>query len=446
MRTLASLSSDHFDEESALFASTRSSIFFDQSSTCRSSRSIRLGISLWEAILNLTKSAVGAGALFIPMCFNRLGLVGGIMVIIISMLLNTITLSLLATACRRTGALDYLQLAASTSSPVLEWTTAFCSIFVILAPIVVYIRLCSAYLANSIAFFIGYNLNIQTVELLLCVTVLWPMSWISDGNNLAKFSFLGMLGMIYVLFLAIGDLLFASSWDWGSITIFNTESSFSVIFGSIATIYFSFSSHFTMPLVVNELDRPVAQGNSIISFVSSLISALFYLLIGICGYLNYGPLIADDLLSMRPSHPAYIIGQLAITFANIASFPLLILPARSTLVWLYNKIFAKPIRPARSIESFPKYPHISKSLIAALQGSTIILVSLLISNFSNSTGKVFEIIGSVFGGPVTTVLPAVFYLRTVSQETGKACIPHWLVNCVFACGMLLVIGGVLAAL
>ncbi|PJF18168.1 hypothetical protein PSACC_02021 [Paramicrosporidium saccamoebae] len=382
-------------------------------------------MSLWEATISLAKSAVGAGALFMPLCFLRLGLLGGLIGITLAMVLTVMSLTFLGIACQRTGATDYLQLANALGGPKLEFFTVICVVAVMFAPIIVYIRLSSAYLVNFLYHFCGISGEQHVVEVLLSIFVLWPMSWIRDGQKLAQFSSLGMLGMIYVAGLALFDFLLSSPWDFSTVQWFNYESTWKEAFGCLSMILFSFNCHFTLPTITRDLERPTAERNRSVIVASSCAAATFYLLIGISGYLQFGPQITGDMLAAKPSSPAYIIGQLSIAVVNVVSFPLIIIPVRGIIQWGCSKL--GPFRPNSIAGS------------DALQGAAIILVGLITSSQFQSTAKVFDLIGSICGGPVTLLLPALFFRRSTGRIN-----PTVLILYIF--GLCMLFGGILCIL
>jgi sodium-coupled neutral amino acid transporter 7/8 len=379
-------------------------------------------MSLWEATISLAKSAVGAGALFMPLCFLRLGLLGGLIGILLAMVLTVMSLTSLGIACQRTGTNDYLQLANALGGPKLEFLTVIFIIAVMFAPIIVYIRLSSAYLVNVMYYFWGISSEHHVVEILLSIFVLWPMSWIRDGRRLAQFSSLGMLGMIYVAGLSLVDFLLSTSWDFSAVQWFNYESTWKEAFGCLSMILFSFNCHFTLPIILRELERPTAERSRKMIITSNCAAATFYLLIGVSGYLQFGPQITGDMLAIKPSNAAYIFGQLSIAVVNVVSFPLIIIPVRGIIQWGCSKLGRNGLNQIEGSD--------------ALQGAIIILVGLLVNSQFQSTAKVLDLIGSICGGPVTLILPALFFRRSVSTTN-----PIILILYIF--GLCMLFGGIL---
>lgn len=414
-------------------------------------------LSLAAVICSLAKSAVGAGSLFMPVCFHRLGLLGGLLVVLAAMGVNFVSLLLLSRACRRTRAADYLQLASVLGGPALEWIASLCLLLTILAPIVVSIKLTLAYLGSALSLLAGTPIGGGGYAgLFLTALVLWPMTLVQDGWLLARFSSLGMLGMLYVAVLCFCDLLGVSRGAFPEICLFNTSSTGQQVLGSVATILFSFSCHLTAPQILQDLQSPTLRRRGIVLASASALAAAFYIVIGVAGYLVFGPSVADDILTARPQSLPYAIGKLVLVAVNVLSFPLIAMPVKGYLQWAGEKAtqsrgrtFSKRLYGHLSAGEWPTESTgtgtgtgASSLSFDLLQGAFIVALGVLLSTLFQSTGRVFDFIGSAFGAPIILILPAVFFSQSqMSMQDAMPWHDRLAVNCLILLGGFLTLGG-----
>lgn len=412
-------------------------------------------LTLAQASLSLTKSAVGAGALFMPAIFLRLGWLAASMALGGLMLLTGASLLLLLLACRRTRSDDYMMLAGQLGGTRLQLTTAFCVTLVMMAPIIVFMRLTTAYIINIVMLLLCGGADQQettlewgtgkAIEIMMALFVFWPISLIKDPSSLARFSLFGMLGMMYVALLCLLDCLFSPSTDpivAAAVRAVNWDCTIHMLFGSLATILFSFSSHFTLPSVLNGLERPTPNRINSVIMSSCFSTALIYAVIGLSGSINFGSEVQEDILMTRPNHPAYVLAQAVIAAVNILSFPLLLLPVRGMLTWLKSRFqrdhFKFPSNPPPTME---QHPSTSTTTSDALESLGVIALALLISSAFKSTAKVFDMIGALCGAPVILILPALFYSRCDPSHSVWGA--KFAINTLVIVGSSFVIGGLI---
>lgn len=386
-----------------------------------------------RAISILTKSALGVGILMLPHCFAQLGLVLGTVILTGAGTLTATALQLLLAASQRTGCEDYLDLAGRLERrrEWIRWGTGISVLLMMLAPIVVSIQLTTRYTINLLMGRLS-SLSWGPMSTLIVAATLsgclfWPIALITDAKRLAALNILGLLGVFYVVGLAVSELLLHGLTDRDNWRLLGLRGGWQEVGGSLTTILFGFSCHFNLSSAMRELDHPRSPQARWVLKSSCVLTGITYATAGIAGYLRFGEGVSEDLLQMRPGL-AYTLGQFVMILVTVASFPLLMIPMRAQLDG-----FLERIRHGSSQGATPIVEDPSSSVAKDLdeddtcygQSALIIVSALVITAALGSPGRVFSLLGALCGGPVLLILPARFYrastrLYAVDDETPVA--------------------------
>lgn len=306
------------------------------------------------AIFNLTKSAVGAGTVYLPAIFYMAGPVIASSLLLSGALLCAVPLYFLGRMAHHCETGDYFKLGRLAMGPHGETAVSISLLLFLLGGLIAYASLTGEYISSAAATLGGYDIdatiftgkNVTVIAAALCI---FPLSLLKDMSMLAKTSILGMVSMLYIASLLAYDALTygtaygiaheaadnfgAEAYDHGS--LFNFAF---FLCGTIGKLVFAFVNHFTIVSLVPVMKDPSAKSRMTLVTVSTLAATVIYVLAAFGGYNRFGSLLirdgeaVDALSAFTKQVPMpYVIAKLLLGFVLICSFPLLADPARSCL-------------------------------------------------------------------------------------------------------------------
>lgn len=437
-------------------------------STARTSARKQDTISLPLAIFFVAKASIGAGILFVPSYYARLGLIPGLLATVLGAAITGVTAWWVALSARKLQTPDYVRLVGSMAGgrPA-EVVVALLALSMAIASLVVYLRLISDTLVLAFAPFLSTSRD--TVSLVLAITVLLPLSCIRGIARLGWISVVGVCGMCYVIAVVVADML-AHPRDT-SIQLAHPPDSGS--FAALSGLMFAYASQFWTPQLAcalpgrshadasaeqynetascrEQMDEERAIAKVIISGTSIACAAYFAL--GIAGYLRFGHRIADLAIihAYSPAAPptAYFIGQLVLTLVYTLSITLKIAPLRLAI----RGILGFPASISTDRYSSDEEDDTRWIDWRNMTESTVLIAIIAaISRWaSKSTLALFDLAGSFGSAPIALILPALMAVFLLGQHrstkaSGAAGIKVWVVTtivCVATTGAVLMASGV----
>lgn len=422
-------------------------------------------ISLPLATFFVAKASIGAGILFVPSYYARLGLIPGLLATLLGAATTGVTAWWVALSARRLQTPDYVRLVGSMAGgrPA-EVVVALLALSMAIASLVVYLRLISDTLVSAFAPL--FSTSRDAVSLVLAITVLLPLSCIRGIARLGWISVAGVCGMCYVIAVVVADML-AHPRDTGIELVRPPDAG---SFAAMSGLMFAYASQFWTPQLACALpvrshgdpkDEQSAETDScnaqreesrviarvIISGTSIACAAYFAL--GISGYLRFGRRIADLAVihAYSPAAPptAYFVGQLALTLVYVLSIPLKIAPLRLAIRGILG--FPESMSTGSDGEddtSWIDWRNMTESTV-------LIAIILAISRWaSKSTLALFDLAGSFGSAPIALIFPALMAVFLLGQHrstkaNGVAGINAWIVAtvvCVAAIGAVLMASGI----
>lgn len=308
--------------------------------------------SLSGAIFNLTKSAVGAGTVFLPSIFLVLGPVTAVSLLFAGALLCAISLYFLGRMAHHCETGDYFKLGRLAMGKNGETGVSVSLLLFLVGGLIAYAYLTGLYLSNAISTLRGIAATTTdsatffspgNLTLLAAAFAIFPLSCMRDMSMLAKTSILGMISMLYIAgLLAYDAMTYGTTYGIAStLAPEKTELNLSTfdflikLCGFVGKLIFAFVNHFTIVSLVPVMKNPSAKSRLNLITVSTGTAVIIYLLAAFGGYYRFGQHAAKvDALSVFTNSAVplpYTIAQLALSFVLICSFPLLCDPARSCL-------------------------------------------------------------------------------------------------------------------
>ena len=369
--------------------------------------------SLVKAIFNLSKSAIGLGAIFLPGNLQRMGLIGGILMITVGAITSAISLHLLGEMSHYYVKGDYFELGLIAFGDRMAVITTVNLILFQIGGMIAYCKFAGSYFSSALGLFLKASGNVpwwrsyQFLSIIIGTFFLVPLSLLKDMSKLGYSSIAGMMCIFYITLLTVIDYLASGKVPGAEYTLMRIGSDFLNTFSSIM---FAFVNQFTLVALIPVLTNPSKIRRSGLVFSSSSIVTVVYLLIGICGYLHFGNGVARDILS-APASPSmfYAVARLSVSIVIICSYPLQVDPTRTAADHLVGKLFSKT-RFNQTYQTATWRRHISWTFI-------LVYIPLIFAiTAANYVEPALEIFSSACGAFLIFVLPAAFFLKLGKRD------------------------------
>lgn len=307
--------------------------------------------SLSAAIFNLTKSAVGAGTVYLPAIFYALGPTLASTLLLSGAVFCSISLYFLGRMAHHCETGDYFKLGRLALGKHGETAVSVSLLLFLLGGLIAYANLTGIYISSAIGTMRQVADAEQTflssgnVTLMAAAFLIFPLSLLRDMSMLAKTSIVGMVSMLYISGLLAYDALTHGNATFGigsaveagqdQLSLTGMEFAFKLC-GYIGKLIFAFVNHFTIVSLVPVMKNPSAGSRKILVATSTLAAIGIYFMAALGGYYRFGSLCAGvDALSAFPTGSQvpflFTIAKLLLGFVLVCSFPLLCDPARSCL-------------------------------------------------------------------------------------------------------------------
>jgi amino acid permease len=367
----------------------------------------RRSTTLAQGIFNLSKSAVGAGALALPSDVRQLGLVGGVGVLLFASFMTTVTLHFLARVAANLDVGDYFTLGNMAFGVAGEVMAMVSLILFLIGGLIFYISLAQMFITDFLQFVIpslaNYTSSLPLIFTVAIALLIMPLAVQRDMSVLAKGAMIGMICMGYILALTVVDYFYALG--TGSVaTDVDMFVSLEVgqFFRTFSSMLFAFVNHFTMLSVVPVMIDPSPKRRMTLTLGSGGVVIGFYLLVAVCGYLHFGNAVPKFILSACTSDSAgaqwaYKIGSLLMGLVLILSYPLLLDPTRGTIEGAMIRFAGSPARsPVRSL---------------IITASIVGISTFTALTFKDQVSTILRIFVAFAGSLLLFIFPAGFFLR-----------------------------------
>nr|XP_019048428.1 vacuolar amino acid transporter 5 [Kwoniella bestiolae CBS 10118]OCF27358.1 vacuolar amino acid transporter 5 [Kwoniella bestiolae CBS 10118] len=425
--------------------------------------------SVTSSIINLTNTAVGAGALAFPSAFASMGLIPGILSCAGSGLTAIFGLYCLSRCAAVVGTrpgdegrkASFNELARLTFGK--GWATKLFDLAIAIKCFgvsVSYLIICKTLLPQvcyTLSKVFHHPLPEDSILLashfwlIVWMVVVIPLSFLRTLDALRFTSQIALLTVVYLVLVVVGWFAVKGvSPNHGEVVLArfgrNTLSNFPVQ-------VFAYTCSQNLFPIYNELKNKHQRKMNTVIVASMGSAAATYEVIGIIGYLTFGSKVGSNVIAMYPPTSLIIaIGRLGIVLLVGLSYPLQVLPCRQSLHHLTHGLFRHPKianitnngtsdspsarRPEEEENSdtddeseinplVPKaddHGHVHKhemSKIEFIAITTAILVAgFLIAYNVHELEIVLGFVGSTGSTIITFILPGFFYFRLFRQERG----------------------------
>ena len=297
----------------------------------------------------LLSTMMGGGMLTLPFAFSQTGLLGGLILQLVSAVAGGFSLYILIAAARRTGAARYGDVAEFAFGTKARHFVSFLTLTLTIMCIVAYSTLLKDMLGTGlelVGIHHGYKNNLL---LMLLVLVAFP---ISLNRSLGGLKFVTPLSLGSMVLLMLAVLLRGSSHaysNWDDLTWRLYPESPANIFRALPIFVLAYMAHFNALEMHSELVNPTRTRLKRVIVITIVVSTTVYTLFGIAGYLWAGDFVQGDILNTFPADDRLILlGRLGLSVAMLGNIPLMVLPSRQIIVELLQSSFASATAPPPS--------------------------------------------------------------------------------------------------
>lgn len=346
--------------------------------------------------INLLKTVLGSGILYIPMLFKEYGVANAIIFLTISCFLSISGLMMYA-KCK-----DELKEENSNISTFSDYSYPFLGKVVDLFIVLKCFGVATTYLIiirDTIprVLFQMFKLEFlksKKIGLIIFLMFIGPVTFFKKLNNLKYTSFLGVMAILLVILSSFYRFFTMTLVENRNVELFKPLN-FS-IFSGIGTFVFAFTCHQNLVTIQNEFRNKSLGRVYKLILLTMFSSFLVYFGFGFINYYIFGDQLIDNVLNNYPDDKLTDVMKVLYVFVMGFSYPLQINPCR-----LYFKsLVGLNTRSTRN--SLPLHIVLTAVLV-------VMTYSLAISGIN--LGVVYSFIGATASTMICLILPPVFYLK-----------------------------------
>ncbi|GHP10420.1 hypothetical protein PPROV_000915100 [Pycnococcus provasolii] len=363
-----------------------------------------------DAIINVVKAIMGAGAFALPWAFTQGGLILTPIALVVSCILSLYSLSML---CRATDlavtnnlatteeVANYSGVAKAAMGKVGNRLTVFMNLITVFGIACAYL----VFLANTIGstpFASGFSNKALIYGMM---PFMCALSWLRQLGGVSIISAFGnftvVLGMSFVTWYASGLMTPTSM---SALPMFNL-SAFSKFFGPVAFLFFT---HFSLPTVRGGMAEPKKFFNAAV--VGFVLCGVVSILFGAYAAIAFGPSVPSVVVAALEGSSMATIVKLLLCANLLSTFPVV---ARSAFLILENLTL---------VHTDPEAAKAGKELgtvpALAIRTAFVVFAAVISASIPNF-GVVTSFVGGFCCAVLTLVLPPVM-LHFITKKSGKS--------------------------
>mmetsp|Transcript_20527 Transcript_20527/g.66681 ORF Transcript_20527/g.66681 Transcript_20527/m.66681 type:complete len:423 (-) Transcript_20527:78-1346(-) len=418
----------------------------------------------------MANTIMGTGLLALPRCISLAGLVPGLLLIVLSALINVGTNVFLSDAAAVGGhPASFNKLAVAAGGPALALVTDAAVVANALGAGITYAIVAADGLTLGMPLLLGAASPGHQAWVLVVAAIITPLSLLRSLDALRLTSLLAVLILGGISGLVLLYALPASgpaadldpcpadrtaspvSCPPGEVRLFTSPAG---VLAALPTLVMAYGCQMSTPTLWNEMERPT-RPRMLALYASALGTAmLLYLLVGGLGYATFGDAVAGNILKSYPATLAVGAARLGLALVVIFSFPIQALALRQSAASIASELRAcggagRRRAPARAVrqsplpEPAPAAPEglfeLSPHLATPTAG--FVLVATALAAAGVQIGIVVDVAGSLGASTVSIISPAIIYARTFPHDRF---VP--LAHCAVALGLLVMVTGLAGVL
>jgi amino acid permease len=376
------------------------------------SKEIKL-VSTSRTIFNMAKAAVGLGAILLVAVMQTLGLGYGLIALGFCAVLSALTLHFLARVTVATRAHSYFAACGIILGGKGELVALVSLTFVLFGSLMGYTFFIGEYASSGLFHLTGLSIYPKLLSIIVLGLLVFPISCMKDMGKLSVVSIFGMIIMCSITLLMVVNFFTAQpifdsikahfppdSINPEYLTGFKTSVpifpplSFAALgcFGSIA---FAYTNHFALVSAVNSLDKSSPKRIAIVILVSTVITAIINIVIGIFSLLYYKNTKVLNILDIPVMNRLFAFAKIGVAISLSFTYPLLLDPLRNVL-----DRFFKRFSPDSAV-----LRHYSETIFIIIVPLVIVLI------FDQKVSNILDVVSSLFRVLLVYVLPPLMLLR-----------------------------------
>lgn len=304
-----------------------------------SSNSIAQNATLTGAIINLTNCILGGGILALPYCFNKLGIIFGIILLFIVGCLANYAYVLLHKCCVVTGKNSYNAVACAAFGPKFSQATDIIQSFYSFGVLVAYLIVIADTIKPIFTEFVEYEgfwVSRNVLLSLITIVIIIPLCCLPSLDSLKYTSVAAIVCVFYITFLVIGKYVENENVGDSNDEQPTDPVQFKIsvdFFLVLPIILFAYNCAPQFIPIYAELPKPTSDKTAFTLIRSTLlICFVLYILVASCGYAQFTNLVKDNIiLNYSDSDVEVAFGRVSLAVVITLSYPLIFQPTLSSL-------------------------------------------------------------------------------------------------------------------
>ena len=378
-----------------------------------------------QSIFTLISSALGGGIMCLPYVMFLGGWFIGTVMLSVAAVLAYYSMKILFLAATKTGIYSYGALLSHATSPI---AGPLLDIIIVLygSGVVIAYYVFLGDFIPSLGDALGLTfLTNRTVALVLCCVCAIPLAF---PRKLSALQYISPVSTLALVLTAIVALIRLPSMR-ETLTPEESQLDLSIfglhLFKCFTISLFAFVCHMNVVSVAGELIHPTAPRASKIAFRASSTQLIFYLVIGISGYMSFGQTVKQNFITNYPIDDTLIVVcRFLLTLTIFFALPINSNPTANAFVHLLLTVgMGAPGTPPQS----PRAEDMEAPLLMISDdeplknvrigmGIFVLIQGMVVAIYAPGVADVISILGGSFGTLIMLVCPAIIYYRVFKDQ------------------------------
>eukprot|EP00629_Pelagomonadales_sp_RCC1024_P008617 CAMPEP_0119284614 /NCGR_PEP_ID=MMETSP1329-20130426/30583_1 /TAXON_ID=114041 /ORGANISM="Genus nov. species nov., Strain RCC1024" /LENGTH=419 /DNA_ID=CAMNT_0007285297 /DNA_START=80 /DNA_END=1336 /DNA_ORIENTATION=- len=382
--------------------------------------------SVFTTVAVVANAMKGSGLLALPYAYSRAGLVVGPLLLVFAGVLNLFTMHLVSVTGRHIAGpkASFNALAAATLPASLWWildaTVLMVMIMVDISYLIIIGNLsvvAASPLASRAPGALGGLLRARETWVTVGLIVVAPYSYAKTVGVLKHTNALGLFLVVYVAALAAFSWVEPAAEDpcgggghhCGGDYELAVPGPGALVAFSLATM--SYCAQTQIPPAANGLKDFTQKKFDMCCGLSVTLCLVLYMLVGHAGYETFGSEVSSDFLESYAKSPAVTAARIVVALTVATSFPLMVVPFRSSLAALCEHQSYSP-----ALSAFAKQ---RPETLRYASTTGFLAVVYVISLVCTDLGLVLSVVGATAGTALAYLGPTYAYCVTFRDDPSK---------------------------
>lgn len=368
-----------------------------------------------QSIFTLISSALGGGIMCLPYVMLLGGWLVGILMLSFAAVLAYYSMKILFISASKTGIYSYGALLSHATSPL---AGPILDVVIVLygSGVVIAYYVFLGDFVPSLAKSIGLTwLEDRTTSLMICCLCALPFAL---PRKLSALQYISPVSTIALILTALVAVIRIPSM---SANLTPLESHYDIaLFGlpllkCFTISVFSFICHMNVVSVAGELLHPTAMRASKIAFRSAITQLIFYIVIGISGYVSFGQTVHQNFMTnYSPDDHLIVMCRFLLTLTIFFALPINTNPTANAFVHLIS-----PAQPEQASIEEPLVGGEPEEVLRKTRMATgiyVLIQGMVVAIYAPGVADVISVLGGSFGTLIMLVCPSIIYCRVFRED------------------------------